>query len=65
MDKQRHDKQRFLDRIWHTIYRKKLKCPCDMCQNEKVVVLDTLWASHLYDCQNEMNIEYSEKPIVR
>lgn len=56
----KHTKQRFIDRIWKTIYRKILRCLCYMCQNPEVFVLDEYSASHLFDCQNEMNIEYRD-----
>ena len=56
----KHPKQRFIDRIWKTIYRDKLKCTCDMCQKDSFEIFDISHAEYLFDCQNEMNIEYRD-----
>ena len=73
MNKQ-HDLQWFLDRIGKRIYRRPL-CPCKECQQTYVDILDGIkdgmqkfrrefHARYLYDCQNDMQIEYSDNPIV-
>lgn len=56
----KHPKQRFIDRIWKTIYRDKLRCTCRDCQKESFEIFDESHAIHLFDCQNEMNIEYRD-----
>lgn len=56
----KHPKQRFIDRIWKTIYRDELKCTCRDCQKESFEIYDESHAIHLFDCQNEMNIEYRD-----
>ena len=59
--KMNHDKKWFESRVGGRIYRKKLSCKCASCQTEKVFVTDMLHAGYLYDCQNELEIEYYDE----
>jgi len=56
----KHPKQRFIDRIWKTIYRDNLKCTCEDCQKNCFEIQSMLHAINLYDYQNEMDIEYRD-----
>jgi len=58
--KPKHPKQRFIDRIWKTIYRDNLKCTCEDCQKNCFEIQSMLHAINLYDYQNEMDIEYRD-----
>lgn len=58
-----HNLQWFIDRIGKRIYRGETTCPCDVCKGvhkHGLVISDKLHARYLYDCQNEMQIEYSD-----
>ncbi len=63
MDKVK-DKQWFIDRIGKRIYRlTDTKC-CEHCQKvfkEGLMIGDEMHALHLYTCQNEMELVYSDK----
>jgi hypothetical protein len=65
----RHNLQWFLDRVGKRIYRKKLKCPCKECQKTYLDIasdingLGRTHANYLYDCQNELGIEYFDEPV--
>jgi hypothetical protein len=71
-----HNLQWFIDRIGKRIYRKPIiTCDCAECHGDYVDVWDDrdsndmevcikyFHAHYLYDCQNELGIEYSDKPI--
>jgi hypothetical protein len=64
----RHPLKWFINRIGKRIYRKPLDCSCKDCQKNYVDIVSCgitgqTHANYLYDCQNEMNIHYSDKPI--
>lgn len=63
MDKSPHTEQWFIDRVGKTIYRKKLSCPCDVCQKESFIISDKSHALYVYDCQIDMQIRYEDKPL--
>lgn len=57
-----HSLQWFLDRIGKRIYRYPLSCHCKFCKRNYVNIGDCRHARYLYDCQNEMEVEYFDKP---
>lgn len=70
----RHTKQWFRNRIGKRIYRKPLKCKCDSCQKDYVDIWDgvkngkqelgrNFAADYIYMIQNELGIEYFDKPV--
>lgn len=58
-----HSLQRFIDRIWKRIYRDRLKCECSHCQCNFIDIFDRSHAEYLFDCQNDMYIEYRDKTL--
>lgn len=70
----KHTGQWYRKRVGRTIYRKKLKCPCPECQKTSVYIWDGITAGkrvaskyfhadYLYDCSQEMGIQYYDKPV--
>lgn len=63
--KQIHKKQWFLNRIGKRIFRlTKTSCECNSCVNvyeNGTIILDKQHAEYLFLCQNEMELEYSDK----
>ena len=58
----KHTLRWFINRIGKKIYRKKLKCKCSSCQKSAIKVSPKYnHAEYLFDCQNEMGIEYFDK----
>jgi hypothetical protein len=59
-----HPKEWFIDRIGQTIYRRPiLSCTCAMCrQGTAVKISDRFHAMYIKDCQDDLEIEYSDKP---
>lgn len=69
--------QWFIDRIGKRIYRKPIEsCSCSECQRNYVDIWDGIpkteksigchrefHARYLYDCQNDMQIEYFDYPL--
>ena len=53
-----HTLKWFKNRIKKTIYRDKLSCPCDMCQNEEVFIKNEDAAYNIFMHQNDLDIEY-------
>lgn len=54
----------FKDRIGKTIYRDRTSCPCEICEHvykNGVMVIDDAHAQYLYDCQNELQINYRDE----
>jgi hypothetical protein len=72
-----HTLQWFIDRIGKRTYRQPSKtCDCKECQRGYVDIWDgndmvtgditcrrDFHAQYIYDCQNELGIEYFDKPI--
>jgi hypothetical protein len=70
-----HSLQWFIDRIGKRIYRKPITaCSCDECKSTYIDICDgttvgkqisrrEFHAHYLFDCQNELEIEYSDQPI--
>jgi len=56
----------FKNRIGKRVYRltKTNCCPtCDRVEKEGLIIGDKTHANYLFDCQNSMNLEYSDKLI--
>lgn len=64
-----HNKQWFINRIGKRIYRHNgFTCKCDECKTikqEGLVIRDEQHAGYIYDCQNDMQLIYSDKQIER
>jgi len=70
-----HTKKWFRNRVGKKIYRRPLTqskndCQCAMCQSDNVIIHNGnehgnkyFHADYLFLCQNEMGIEYFDKPI--
>lgn len=63
IEKKHSEKQQwFIDRIGKKVYRHKLKCQCNSCQNEDgTLVLDHDHACYLTRVSSEMGIKYYDK----
>ena len=72
----RHSKQWFIDRIGKRIYREPIdSCKCVHCQKHNSFIIDDgmkdgkrelrreFHASYLFDCQNDLQIDYFDKPL--
>jgi hypothetical protein len=59
----KHTLKWFKNRIGKIIYRKITWCQCDMCNEPSVKVYNLEHAEYLFDCQNELDIDYQDKPI--
>lgn len=59
----KHTLKWFINRVGKTIYRKKLSCPCSSCQKTEGKVCNKAHAEYIFLCQNELGIEYQDKPI--
>jgi hypothetical protein len=58
-----HTLEWFLSKIGRKIYRDKVSCPCNHCKSGEesgIGVFNKMHAQYLFDCQNEMGIEYRE-----
>jgi hypothetical protein len=59
----RNSKDWFVERIGERIYRDSNGCDCSVCKSIEIhglVIHDELHAQYLYDCQNEIGINYYE-----
>lgn len=58
------DLQWFKDRVGKRIYRwTKTTCDCAICSNVLdvgLIIDDEIHAQYLYDCQNEMQLQYED-----
>ena len=57
--------QWFLDRIGKRVYRDDTTCQCKVCKDvgaHGLIIQDKAHAYYLFDCENEMNIIYRDKP---
>lgn len=63
---EKYNKQWYLDRIGKRVYRTEAPCKCEVCViigQKGVIIADQLHAQYLYDCQNELDLYYSDNPI--
>jgi hypothetical protein len=63
---EKHNKQWFYDRVGKRVYRTQSNCLCEICQavyHKGLVIADELHASYLYDCQNELDLFYSDTKL--
>lgn len=61
------EEQWFRDRISKRVYRKLGSCKCKRCvtiSHEGLLILDSLHASYLFLCSQELGIKYQDEPIV-
>ena len=61
----KHTLQWFKNRIGKRIYRLTFTNCCESCSEtykKGVVISDVTHADYVYTCQNEMNLEYDDKP---
>ena len=72
--KKQHTLKWFINRIGKRIHRKPiLSCGCKHCMKTSFIIWDGKGKNHycrrefharyLFDCQNDLRIEYSDKPI--
>jgi hypothetical protein len=60
----RHNLKWFVNRIGKRIYRLTDICCCVYCKKvfeEGLIISNKKHATYLFDCQNEMNLEYADK----
>lgn len=65
MELQKHDVKWFKDRVGKRVFRTESSCKCGVCRSVYeigLVISDESHAHYLYDCQNEMNLFYYDKP---
>ena len=51
----------FIERIGEKVYMDDMGCDCPMCNSIErygLIVHDELHAKYLYDCQNDMGVNY-------
>lgn len=60
------DLQWFKDRVGKQIYRHtETNCKCAVCMDvlkRGLIIHDEIHAQYLFDCQNEMGLEYDDSP---
>lgn len=63
----RKDLQWFKDRIGKHIYRyTPTTCKCEVCNavfNKGLIISDEIHAQYLFDCQNELGLQYEDEQI--
>ena len=61
-----HKLEWYKKRIGKKVYRTAFTCPCEVCEKVEEVglyIADIMHANYLFDCQNELELYYFDKPL--
>ena len=66
--KEKHNEQWFVDRVGKRVYRLNNNCDCCVCVavfEHGLIISDKFHANYLFDCQNELELFYSDTPLTK